>query len=531
VRLPNLRFFRRALAATAAGLLATAAGAGAEPNIRNLATTDHVVRLQPPWTRLEAMGGLVLSVRDEYTELNLWDFAGIPIGMVEDQDSTRLDLWADRDGLTLDQTEGDVDREVARYRSFDVAGQAIMRFGRSAIGLGAGSLGVTRGEPFADQEHVNEDVGQPVLQATATGHLWKGIRWGLGALFADESRKDTWMRDEVVDGRVELTTEGEQLMPPSLFAADRAEVGVSGYSLALGYDVKRVVNTALYYGTRREEVEWHQKATRSIYDVAETRHWTQFGLGVIVKPRAGVDVGVALGREYWADPEVYRFSLSGGSNADPTTVRGNRRETQVRHDYAHIRAQADLPSLPVTLGGSYRVGYERGIQNPVAVTPDDFNNYVQYRAAVDTLEAPPLVAALRRDLRSVGWGLGGSYRFLEERAVAGVEYEWDRVAGDGTEYRVRTDTWQVRAGGQYDLSPAWAALAGYRHTSQDADAYSERNEMVADRASLGVVARRLLPGWEITGELYKEWQSTDYPDPDELGGSGTGFGLLVGRSF
>jgi hypothetical protein len=531
VRLLNPRPFRCALAATAVGLLCAASAAVAQPDTRNLATTDHAVRLQPPWTRLEAMGGLVLSVRDEYTELNLWDFAGIPIGLVEDQDSTSLDLWLDRDGATLDHTVEGVDREVDRYRSLDVAGQSIMRFGRSAIGLGAGTLGLTGGMPFADQEHTTEQVGQPVLQPVATGHLWKGIRWGLGALFGSETLKETWMRDQVVDGRVELTDQGEQLPPPDLFSPDRIEVGLSGYGAALGYDFQRWVNAGVYYGQRREAVEWHQEGTRSVYDLNEVRHWTEFGLGAIVKPYRRVDVGIAVGREYWADPQTYRFSLSGGSNADPTTVRGNRRESDVRHDFVQIRAQGDVPNAPVTLGASYRVAYDRAIQNPVVASPDDFNNYVLDRAAEDTLAAPQLVESLRSDTRLLSWGVGGSYRLRQERAVAGLEYEWTRAATDGTERLARAVTWQVRAGGQYEVSPGWAALAGYRHTRSDEDTYTERNEMVADRFSVGVMTHRLLTNWQLTGELYREWQRTEYPDPGELGGEATGFGLQLGRSF
>lgn len=531
MRLPNLRSIRCATAVAVAALSCAAGAALAEPDTRNLATTDHAVRLQPPWTRLDAMGGLVLSVRDEYTEFNLWDYVGIPIGLVEDQDSTSLDLWLDRDGDTADHTVGDVEREVDRFRSLDVAGQAVMRFGRSAVAVGAGSMDVSRGEPFADQRHATEQVSEPVLQPVATGYLWKGIRWGLGAVFGSENFKESWYQDQTADGRVELTGDAEQVAPPNLFTPDRTEASVSGYNLSLGYDFGRRVNTAVYYGRRREAVEWHQEATRSIFDMNEKRHWTQFGAGAIVRPVRRLDVALAAGRESWADPQTYRFSLSGGSNAGPTTVRGNRRESQVRHDFAQARAQMDLARLPVTLGASYRVGYDRAIQNPVERTPDDFNNYVLERAAPDTVVAPQLVVASRYDTRQIDWGVGASCRLLRERALAGVEYGWSRAATDGSDLWTRTVTWQVRAGGQYEVAPGWAALAGYRHTRSDADTYSERNETLADRFSVGLTTGRVLSRWQLTAELYREWQRTDYPDPTELGGTATGFGLALGRMF
>jgi hypothetical protein len=45
------------------------------------------------------------------------------------------------------------------------------------------------------------------------------------------------------------------------------------------------------------------------------------------------------------------------------------------------------------------------------------------------------------------------------------------------------------------------------------------------------MTHRLLTNWQLTGELYREWQRTEYPDPGELGGEATGFGLQLGRSF
>lgn len=530
VRLPNRSSLRSALLVVA-GLACCAGAASAEPDTRTLATVDREVRLQPPWMRLDAMGGLVLSVRDEYTELNLWDFGGISLGMVDDQDSTSLDLWLDRDGCTLDRKAQGVDREVSRCRNLDAAGQTILRFGSGAVGLGAGTLSLRRGLPFADQEHTVQQVTQAVLQPVAAGHLWKGVRWGLTGIFGSENSDMIWMRDQVTGGRVKLTKDGEQLMPPDLFSPDQIGVSISGLGGALGYAHERWGEMGFYYRQRREVLEWKQLATRSVYELRQPRHWTEFGVGATVKPHRLVDVALMAGREYYSDTQTYRFSLSGGSNADPLAVRGDKLLEDVRHDFFQARVQGDLSRLPVTYGASVRVVYDRARQNPAAAMENDFNNFVLSEAAGDTVAGPPLVRALRSDGRTLDWGLGGSYRFLEERALAGAEFHSYRTATDGTDLLARTTRWEVRAGGEYLFDERWSGRAGYRHTRGDEDTDTERNEMVADRFSLGATARDLLPGWVLIAELYREWHRTDYPDPGELGGTSTGFGLQLARGF
>ena len=281
------------------------------------------------------------------------------------------------------------------------------------------------------------------------------------------------MRDQVVDGRVELTTEGEQLPPPTLFSPDRVEVGVSGYSASLGYDIKRWSTPASTTGSGAKTVEWHQKATRSVYDINEIRHWTQFGLGAIVKPGAAVDVGIA------ARPRVLVRS------ADLPLLplrRLERRTDDGARQPARERRPPRLPPPPGA-GGPARSCRSRSAAPTGSGTSRASRIRWRRRRTTTTTSCRPRRGGHPRWPRSwsrpcaatrgrLGWGLGGSYRFLQQRGVAGLEYEWNRAATDGTEYQTRAETWQVRAGGQYDFSPGWGALGGYRHTGRDADTYT-----------------------------------------------------------
>jgi opacity protein-like surface antigen len=90
--------------------------------------------------------------------------------------------------------------------------------------------------------------------------------------------------------------------------------------------------------------------------------------------------------------------------------------------------------------------------------------------------------------------------------------------------------WEARAGAEYLVERHWIVRAGYRHHSEDRDNHSPRNELKADRATVGAQYSGW-GHWNIEGYGYHEWWRTDYPDPLELGGPGTGLGLTLRRLF
>jgi len=90
--------------------------------------------------------------------------------------------------------------------------------------------------------------------------------------------------------------------------------------------------------------------------------------------------------------------------------------------------------------------------------------------------------------------------------------------------------WEARLGGEYLLSEHLWLRGGYRHHREDQDTETPRNELVADRATFGLEYGGWRQ-WTIEAYGYREWWRTDFPDPQELGGPGTGFGLTLRRLF
>jgi hypothetical protein len=531
VRLPISRAHGFTLPVAAAWLILAAAPAVAQPGYRDLVTVDYGMRFQPPTLRLDAMGGLGLAVRDEYTELNLWDFAGLPLALPEDRDSTSLDLWLGKSGVSLDRLESGVHHEVDRFGATNAAGEVVLRSGRSAIGADFGFLSVHHGLPFADSEHVADKVSQPAVRPVATGRLWRGLRWGLAVLLGQEKTETTWWHDEVTGDRVKLLAKGLQIAPPSQFTTDEGKVGISGTTASLGYRHPRWGSVGLYYDRRWERIRSNLDANRSIYELSEPRDWTGYGAAAIVAPRESVEVGLMAGREYYRGLQEFRFTTSGGSNAEPLTARGNRQRDDGRQDFVQARILGDVPGLPITFGGALKVAYAEANQDP-AVEPDgsDFNSFVLLRAAGDTASAPQLVEYLHQTSRRVEWGMGASYRFLSNRATVGLEYRSQRDARVGSEVLRRAKDWQVSVGGQYDVTEHWSGFVGYRHGRSDYDTFTLLNENLVDRFSVGA-AGEVMRKWRVQCEVSDEWHRTDYPDPGELGGSGLGFGLQLTRGF
>lgn len=476
------------------------------------------------------MGGLTLAVRDENSEVNLWDFMGLPIGLLYDRDSTSLDLWVDHRMRKLDLTRGGIEREVDRGSGTDIASETIIRSGRKlAVGTGLGHVGIARALPFSDGVYTNDEISLPVIAPVATGNFGSRVAWGLRGVVGRETLDRNWWADHNKGGKIELDRSGEQVPPPNFFAPDHSQITVGGIGVSLGYRHPRWGEGAVFFDYRRDRLQHAQVATRHIFELEEPRDVKRFGAAATIRPRSRVEVGAAVGRELFDSKENYRFTLSGGSIDPPLTARGDRVLRNVRREFFRLRGQADLDPLPVTVGAAMRVAYDRTNESAPRGHTSDFNVFA-LNIASDTLAAPPLVEDQRQAVRTIELGGGVSTHLLERRATVGAELRWFRDAIEGTDRLRRQQGWEARAGGEVKVTHRWAGLAGIRHRKEDQDRFTPRNEFLTDRLTLGV-RREGFMKLNLQAYGYHEWRRTDYPDPREWGGSATGFGLLASREF
>jgi len=498
--------------------------------MRSLAALEQDVRFQPGSFRLESMGGLGLAVRDEYNELNLWDFAGLPLGLAADRDSTSLDLWLDSGGRTFDRRFGSIEQETERRRDTQLAGETVVRSGALAVGADFGTFSFRRGAPFGDRTHLTRNGSQPAFVPMASGHLVGALRWGLRGLVARERFHEQVWSDVQKGDRIGVGSTGDRLEAPNLFFPEDTKADALGLGASLGYARGSQVESGVYFDYRHEKLETDLETVRSIYNADEPRDVLGYGAAVIVRPRAHVEVGGAVGREWYASKENYRFTLSGGSVDPPFSGRGEKALHGDRRDFVRLRGQADLPHTPVTVGAAFRVSYDRAQQQAIEGRPSDFNDFIQTRVAGDTIQAPPIVENQLAETRSIEFGGGASVRALESRATVGAEYRRFRDARSGDLLLARATGWEARAGGELAVTRRWTARVGYRHHFEDQDSETPRNELVADRASVGLAYEGLFH-FTVEAYGYREWWRSDYPDPEELGGPGSGLGLFLRRLF
>ena len=510
---------------------AKAEPASAEPGIRSLAELEEGVRFQPPSFRLEGMGGLGLAVRDTYNQVNLWDFGGLPLGLDTSRDSTSLDIWANGVGRTFDERAGGVSYDVDRRHDSQYAAEGVARSGNLAVGADVGSFAFRRGTPFGDQSHLTNNGNQPAFVPVATGKLLHGpLHWGLRGIVAKETFHNQIWADEVKNGEVNLKPSGVQLAPPNLFTPDDLEIPIYGLGLSLGWFHKDTWQVAPYFDYRRENVSGTLETVRSTYGTTENRDIQGYGVAFIAHPIANTQVGFETGRELYASKENYHFTLSGGSVDPAFTGRGERLLRSVRHDFLNLRVQSDLSGTPLTVGAAYRIAFDHEQIQGLEGRPTDFNTFIQERVAPDTIQAPALVETGIQETRGVDFGGGASMHFQERKGTVGAEYRHFRDALGGTFTLAHATGWEARAGGEYLVHRDVVVRAGYRHHAEDRDTNSPRNELVSDRATAGLEYSGWRH-WTVEGYGYREWWRTDYPDPQELGGPGTGLGLTLRRLF
>jgi hypothetical protein len=504
--------------------------AWAQPGIRSLAELEADVRFQPPSFRLEAMGDISLAARDTYNQINLWDFAGLPLGLATARDSTSMDLWVNGVGRTLDERANGISYGVDRQHDSQYAGEGVVRSGNLAVGADVGSFAFRRGTPYGDESHLTSNANQPAFVPVATGKLRGPLHWGLRGIIAKESLHRQLWGDEVQSGEVSLGSSGTQLGPPNLFFPDTYTVPIYGLGASLGWYKSKKWEAGAYYDYRRENVSATLETAKSVYGTTENRDIFGYGAAVTARPRTGTQVGAALGRELFSSKENYRFTISGGSVDNPLTGRGERLLRSVRHDYLNLRVQSDISGTPLTVGAAYRVSFDHEQIQGMDRLPTDFNVFIQQTVASDTIQAPGLVESGIKETRGQDFGGGVSARLLEKKATVGGEYRHFRDALNGTDVLAWSVGWEARLGGEYLLNKHVALRAGYRHHSEDQDTNSPRNELVADRATFGLQYSSW-HAWTIEGYGYHEWWRTDFPDPQELGGPGTGLGLTLRRLF
>ncbi|MEP7028348.1 MAG: hypothetical protein ABI960_07125, partial [Candidatus Eisenbacteria bacterium] len=405
-----------------------------------------------PSLRLASLGGLSLAIADENNEINLWDFAHSSLGLLGDRDSTSMDVYLDRGGLTDQHTVGTLDRELARNRRGLLGFQAVGRTpGRFAVGVDVGYLTTNLRVPAQDGLYLERNITTPVAIPTLNGRFGGGA-WGWGAHLTLGARASTddLRFESLKNGRVELAR-GDLVATPNPFVVDHGKTRVGGFGIGLGWSGIKGLETAINWDRISDRVRTSNTNAHRVFETEEPQASNEISFAAIAHP-GWATVGAQVGSSRFDSKEEYRFSLSGGLNGPPTVARGDVLYRAFRQKWMRTRVALEPPGFrALTLAGDFAVRYDKDLADP-STAPGNYNDF-QQSIAGDTLGIAQPVLASKAELRHWSGGVGVGYR-LSARTRVGIEGHVYQNTRDGAALHVRQRIKDLRGGLEFAVTPA-----------------------------------------------------------------------------
>jgi hypothetical protein len=510
---------------TLAALGATApAGAQLYEDARRaLGLTPDPIARSP---RLLGMGRLSLTVDDPRNQIALWDFAGNPVGILDDDTTSTLELMpttaASSSLSDLDNPGRLRERQHFASRNVTLDYEAWHRTARSSSYGLAGSVALLRTDQPVDlQTERRSNFTIPSIMGVANGHLpyllTDRMQYALRAFYSYETREDGFRRIVSNASGEYIDVDGDILPSPDFFTPDRW----SGRSIGAGGDLSfrfgEPLTVAGGYNMVGELVRGENEGGRYASETRENRPygtWQGSAVGSLGKTlQYGVDA-----RRWTADSKAsFVFSLSSGPASAPLAGRGSlyRRE----EEGSSLRGRVRFLLGAFEVGGGF--GAFRREARIFAPGPEDstsfnaFRNATYFIPSADTLYLPDSVANDANEEKAWDAGGGIGWRSSDRRLYAGAEFHrlQDRfegvLAGEGP----KRASWDVRTGLEYALGAALRVRGGYIHRWLDGDELTESNEYLANAVTTGFGLSPVGATWTVeTGFLY-EWERADFGDP------------------
>jgi hypothetical protein len=474
--------------------------------------------------RLLGMGRLVYLLDDPQNRISLWDFAGNPTGLMED-DSTSIIEFMPATAATSSVSDipgPDRMRERQTLAAREVSfGYEAWHRARDGATYGAiGDLGLLRTDrPFsADLERrVRFTVPRimPVINGRMPYLLTERLVYAVRFIYQYESADDrlrTIVRNPAGDY---IDLDGITVPDVDFFTPNQHSVRTLGGGAALSY---RFGSTTVAVGHDQigSLVKGRNEASRYL---SETRENRPYGVW------QGTAVGHIGGLEWGADAQSWKanskaswvFSISTGSASTPLAGRGSLYRRSEEGRSLRGRARWKLGSFELGGGG----GFERreiDIVAPLATDSTSFNrfrNFVFLVPSADSLYLPDSVTSNRFEQQAWTAGGGIGWTRADGRWMAAAEFhrssaEVDAVlSGRGP----NPASWDLRTGVECAVNPTLRLRAGYIHRWTDRDELTANSEFLANAGTIGLGIAPSAVRWSIEGGYIHEWERADFGDP------------------
>lgn len=538
---PRVCMILLALVATTSLQAVSASAQFIEDAQRSLGLSPDPIARSP---RLLGMGRLGLAVRDRDNHIDLWDFAGNPVGIV---DTDTMSVFEVRPRSTSGSGIHDVytpagigrERQDMALRTFGVAYEAWQRTGGgTAYGLVGSFQSLRQDAPFDIGTERRSEYSQPSVMPVLSGAmpflLPERLRYALFGHYTYTSNKDVYR--EIVSNAIGdyVDQDGQQVEPPDFFAPDEYTIAGLGGGAALSYDFGAPMKAAVSFDYTTNDIEGTNEGSRYAGETIETRPYRR-GQASMVGKWADLAYGADVRGWKAASEQEWVFTISAGAGANPLAGRGKLLERREEGTSLRTRARWTLGDLEI--GAGYATFYRQ--VEVLAPSPfdetslNDFIAKVFYTAGADTLVLPDSVSSGTREERAWDAGGGASWRLPGGRGLVGVEGHYrrkifsDDVAGIGP----KRFGWDVRAGIEYPVVPALDIRAGYIRRWEDRDDFTELNEYLSNAATFGIGLHPEGSLWSVDSGYVFEWTQADFGDPGRPRESRQQLALLLRWAF
>lgn len=491
-----------------------------EPAIRSLDLgTGSPVRS----ARLLGMGRLALVVDDRDDALSLWDFAGSPAGVYDDDTSSTLTLRPGTDAAdgAHDRFDG-VRRQdlAARNMRMQFEGFRRDRVSGGVFGVVGELVSLRYDRPYSDDLSRRQQISLPAIMPILSGKLpYVGggkVRYALRGRFEGEQTVDQYRLIQQNAAGQFISLDGEAANSPDLFNPDEYRVNTSGLGVAFSMPVGTGHAAALGIDAVSQRIKGSNVGDRHSTERRESRPYL-IGQSSLVGRLGGLEYA-ADGRAWQANStQDWRFTVSGGVGALPLTGRGKLLEREERGSSFDSRVR--WKSGAFQFGGRFFTrATEEIITPPGAEDATAFNDFIRSLgdiAGADTLALPDSVAANQVDDRT--FGFGGGLGWASDRTQLGAEFHWRRDlrfqdrAGSGPE----REAWDVRSGLEVQCNDVLKGRLGYVVSQVDEDKGTEQNEYVGHGPTLGFGLAPRDASWDLQAGWSLQWRQSDFGDPSE----------------
>ncbi len=475
--------------------------------------------------RLLGMGGLTDVIPDPNTSINLWDFAGMAVGLRSDDSTSTLDFRPGTDAASsVGKLPDGLDRQNLAARSTVAQAEAVYRNRESGSVFGVvGDLsGLHWDQPTAADEELRQSLkhpqAMPILSGVIPRILDRHLEWAAHMRFRDETL-DNQYRAIVTNGAGQyIDLGGAELPPPGEFAPTSTSVNTIAYGVSTAYIMGKSARIALGIERENNDILATNDQDRSSSEIRESRPFWIGQAALVGKLGRSLEYGVSgIGRTSNSEQD-WRFTASAGVGGIPLAGRGNLLTRSEKSSELDARARWTHGKV-IFAGSLSTAAQDIDIDPPNANDATSLNRFINEafnREGADTLSLPDSVVHYESRRRSWGWGGGASYRF--GLSTLGAEYHWLRdlsttnLLGPGP----RRVAWDVRLGYEHPIGDQMKGRIGYDYRWVDQDDYTANNEYKGNTWTVGLGYAPASSSWSLETGYQLEFRNPDYSDPTQV---------------